>query len=289
MKSETRTGMGTHRSPAAAASGAAKLSVRGVGKRYKLDSKEMIDAVHNVSFDVLEGEICTLLGPSGCGKSTVLRMVAGLEDPSTGAMYLDGRQIEGADKSRGMVFQRYTSFDWLTVQENIEYGMRINGVARAERRMNAERFIELVKLTKFKNAYPRQLSGGMQQRVAIARTLANDPSILLMDEPFGALDAETKWQMQELMIGVVESSKATVLLVTHDLEEAIFLADRIIFMSRHPGTVRENLVTEFKGGRRFASHEEMMEAKGFYELERKIMHLMRCESRGDLEDSPPIH
>ncbi len=287
--SETRTGMAAHRSPAAATPGAAKLSVRGVGKRYELDSKAMIDAVHDVSFDVLEGEICALLGPSGCGKSTVLRLVAGLEDPSTGAMYLDGRQIEGADKSRGMVFQRYTSFDWMTVQENIEYGMRINGVARAQRRENAERFIQLVKLSKFKNAYPRQLSGGMQQRVAIARTLANDPSILLMDEPFGALDAETKWQMQELMIGIVESSKATVLLVTHDLEEAIFLADRIIFMSRHPGTVRENLVTEFKGGRRFASHEEMMEAKGFYELERKFMHLMRDESRGDLEDSPPIH
>ena len=115
-----------------------------------------------------------------------------------------------------MVFQRYTSFDWMTVQKNVEYGMRINGVPRAERRENAERFIQLVKLTKFKNAYPHELSGGMQQRVAIARTLANGPSILLMDEPFGALDAETKWQMQELMIGIVENSNATVLLVTHD-------------------------------------------------------------------------
>ena len=146
-------------------------------------------------------------------------------------MFLNGKPIVGADKSRGMVFQRYTSFDWMTVQKNVEYGMRINGVSRAERRENAERFIQLVKLTKFKNAYPHELSGGMQQRVAIARTLANGPSILLMDEPFGALDAETKWQMQELMIGIVETSKATVLLVTHDLEEAIFLADRIVFMS----------------------------------------------------------
>ena len=189
----------------------------------------------------------------------------------------------------GMVFQRYTSFDWMTVQKNVEYGMRINGVPLAERRENAQRFIQLVKLTKFKDAYPHELSGGMQQRVAIARTLANGPSILLMDEPFGALDAETKWQMQELMIGIVEKSNATVLLVTHDVVEAIFLADRILFMSRHPGTIRENLVTEFKNGRRFASHEEMIEAEGFYELEKRIMLLMRDEMRGDLEEPNSVH
>jgi NitT/TauT family transport system ATP-binding protein len=269
----------------ASTSRTAKLSVRGVGKRYDLGNRTTIEAVRNVSFDVTEGEICGLLGPSGCGKSTVLRVVAGLEEPSNGAMFLDGKEIHGPDKSRGMVFQRYTSFDWMTVQKNIEYGMRINGVPKAERQKTADRFIQLVKLTKFKDAYPRELSGGMQQRVAIARTLANGPSILLMDEPFGALDAETKWQMQELMIGIVEKSKATVLLVTHDIEEAIFLADRIVFMSRHPGTVREILVTEFKGGRRFASHEEMMEADGFYELAKRVMHLMRDEMRSDLEET----
>jgi NitT/TauT family transport system ATP-binding protein len=272
--------------PAAGARGVAKLSVRGVGKSFTLGGGGTIEAVRDVSFDVLEGEICALLGPSGCGKSTVLRMVAGLEDPSTGAMFLDGKQIHGPDKSRGMVFQRYTSFDWMTVQKNVEYGMRINGVSKTKRREDADRYIQLVKLTKFRNAYPRELSGGMQQRVAIARTLANGPSILLMDEPFGALDAETKWQMQELMIDIVETSRATVLLVTHDLEEAIFLADRIVFMSRHPGTVRENVVTAFKGGRRIASREEMLEAQGYVDLERKLMHLMRDEMRGEPEDSP---
>jgi ABC-type nitrate/sulfonate/bicarbonate transport system ATPase subunit len=261
----------------------AKLSVRGVGKRYDLGNRTTIEAVRDVSFEVKEGEICALLGPSGCGKSTVLRLVAGLEDPTSGAMFLDGKEIAGPDKSRGMVFQRYTSFDWMTVQKNVEYGMRINGVPKTERHKNAERFIQLVKLTKFRDAYPRELSGGMQQRVAIARTLANGPSILLMDEPFGALDAETKWQMQELMIGIVEKSRATVLLVTHDIEEAIFLADRIVFMSRHPGTVREILATAFKGGRRFSSHEEMMDADGFYELEKKIMQLMREEMRDEFE------
>ena len=262
-----------------------KLAVRGVGKRYRLNGGKTIDAVEDVSFDVMEGEICALLGPSGCGKSTVLRMVAGLEDPSSGAMFLDNEQIDGPHKSRGMVFQRYTSFDWMTVQKNVEYGMKINGVSKADRGAQADRFIQMIQLSKFKNAYPCQLSGGMQQRVAIARTLANGPSILLMDEPFGALDAETKWQMQELMISIVETSKVTVLIVTHDIEEAIFLADRIIFMSRHPGTVRENMVTEFKGGRRFSSHEEMIEAKGFHEIEKKIMHMMRDEMRNDREEA----
>lgn len=271
--------------PQSFAAATPKLAVRGVGKRYYLNGGKAIDAVHDVSFDVMEGEICALLGPSGCGKSTVLRMVAGLEEPSSGAMFLDNEQIDGPHKSRGMVFQRYTSFDWMTVQKNVEYGMKINNVPKQRRCAEADRFIQMIQLTKFKNAYPCQLSGGMQQRVAIARTLANGPSILLMDEPFGALDAETKWQMQELMVGIVERSNVTVLIVTHDLEEAIFLADRIIFMSRHPGTVRENLVTEFKKGRRFSSHEEMMEADGFHQIERKIMHLMREEMRNDREEA----
>ena len=276
-------------SQTASTSRTAKLSVRSVGKRYDLGNRMTIEAVRDVSFDVTEGEICALLGPSGCGKSTVLRMVAGLEDPSNGAMFLDGKEIHGPDKSRGMVFQRYTSFDWMTVQKNVEYGMRINGVPKAERQKNTDRFIQLVKLTKFRNAYPHELSGGMQQRVAIARTLANGPSILLMDEPFGALDSETKWQMQELMISIVEKSNATVLLVTHDIVEAIFLADRILFMSRHPGTIRENLVTEFKNGRRFASHEEMIEAEGFYELERGLCFSCATKCADDLEEPNSVH
>jgi NitT/TauT family transport system ATP-binding protein len=259
------------------------LLVQGVGKSFGSGEK-LIEAVRDVSFAVVRGELCALLGPSGCGKSTVLRMVAGLDDLTTGEILLEGEHIDGPGKARGMVFQNYTSFEWMTVQKNVEYGMRINGVAREERRERAARFIDLVRLTKFKDAYPRQLSGGMQQRVAIARTLANDPAILLMDEPFGALDAETKWQMQELMIRIVDTSHTTVLLVTHDLEEAIFLADRIIFMSRHPGTVRENLVTDFKRGRRFNSHEEMMEAPGFAELKRKLMLMMREETRDALAE-----
>ncbi|MEX2201980.1 MAG: ABC transporter ATP-binding protein [Dongiaceae bacterium] len=255
----------------------AKLVVSHVSKFFHLANGAKIEAVADVSFDVLDNELCVLLGPSGCGKSTVLRMVAGLEEPSLGELTLDGREILGPGRDRGMVFQTYTSFDWQTVQQNVEYGLRLNGASRAERRERADHFIEIVQLTKFRDAYPNQLSGGMKQRVAIARTLANDPAILLMDEPFGALDAETRWNMQELLIRIVESSKTTVLMVTHDIEEAIFLADRIIFMSRHPGRIRENIMTDFKGGQRFDNKEAVINAPGYATLEHKIMQMMREE------------
>jgi len=161
------------------------------------------------------------------------------------------------------------------VQKNVEYGMRLNRVPPVERRERAEHFLELVNLTKFKNAYPHQLSGGMKQRVAIARTLANKPSILLMDEPFGALDAETRWNMQELLLDILKRSSTTVLLVTHDIDEALFLADRIIFLSKHPGTVRENIITEFKNGCRVSDKEAVLSMPGYIDLERHIMRLMR--------------
>jgi ABC-type nitrate/sulfonate/bicarbonate transport system ATPase subunit len=256
----------------------AKLSVAQVTKSFSLPSGERIDAVVEVSFDVVDNELCVLLGPSGCGKSTVLRMVAGLEEPSAGSLVLDGQEITGPGGDRGMVFQTYTSFDWLTVQANVEYGMRLNRVSKAERKARAEHFIDLVHLTKFRDAYPSQLSGGMKQRVAMARTLANDPAILLMDEPFGALDAETRWTMQELLLNIMESSRTTVLMVTHDIEEAIFLADRILFMTRHPGRIRENLQTDFKSGRRISNKETIIGMEGYADLERHIMHMMREES-----------
>lgn len=255
-----------------------KLEVIQVTKEFRLGDGQTIRAVDDVDFQVAENELCMLLGPSGCGKSTVLRMVAGLEEPTSGTITLDGREIVGPGSDRGMVFQSYTSFDWLTVQENVEYGMRLNAVSRKDRRERADHFLDLVDLTRFKNAYPRQLSGGMKQRVAIARTLANDPAILLMDEPFGALDAETRWSMQELLLGIIQESKTTVLMVTHDIEEAIFLADRILFMSRHPGRVRENLTTDFKQGQRFTEKESVIDMKGYAELEHHIMQMMREES-----------
>ena len=256
----------------------AKLSVSHVSKSFATPSGDVIDAVVDVSFDVAENELCALLGPSGCGKSTVLRMVAGLEEPTDGSLMLDGHEITAPGGDRGMVFQTYTSFDWLTVQQNVEYGMRLNGVPKGERKARADHYIELVQLEKFRNNFPSQLSGGMKQRVAIARTLANDPAILLMDEPFGALDAETRWTMQELLMVIMDSSRPTVLMVTHDIEEAIFLADRILFMTRHPGRIREDLETDFKSGQRIPDKEAIIGLDGYTDLERHIMHMMREES-----------
>lgn len=257
---------------------AAKLMLKGVGKSFVLPNGKAIDAVVDVSFQVKSNEFCMLLGPSGCGKSTVLRMIAGLEEPTTGHLSLDGKEISGPDRDRGMVFQNYTSFDWLTVQQNVECGMRINGVPIKERRERAEHFINLVRLSKFRDAFPSQLSGGMKQRVAIARTLANAPSLLLMDEPFGALDAETRWNMQELMISIVESAETTVVMVTHDIEEALFLGDRIVFFSRHPGKVLEDEPVVYKTGARIPRKEEALALPGYIEAERHIMMLMRSQS-----------
>jgi len=254
---------------------ATKLAIRNLTKTFRMPRGEDIVAVSDVSFDVKQNEVCVILGPSGCGKSTVLRMIAGLEDPTSGALELEGRRIAGPGRDRGMVFQAYTSFDWLTVRQNVEYGMRINGVAASERRARAEHFIRLVQLTNFADAYPSRLSGGMKQRVAIARTLANDPELLLMDEPFGALDAETRWHMQELLVEIARTSSTTIIMITHDIEEAIFVADKIIFMSRHPGRVHQIIIPEFKGGRRIADKEAVVGSEGYAELEREIMRLMR--------------
>jgi NitT/TauT family transport system ATP-binding protein len=257
----------------------AVLRLHDVSKTFDLGGGRSLTAVDRVSFEVSENSICVLLGPSGCGKSTVLRMIAGLEHPTGGTVALGDRAVTGPGRDRGMVFQAYTSFDWLSVRRNVEFGMKINGVPAAERRERAEHFIRLVGLTKFLDAYPSQLSGGMRQRVAIARTLANGPELLLMDEPFGALDAETRWQMQELMIDVAEQADTGMVVVTHDIEEAIFLADKIVFLSAHPGRVKEEIVPEFKAGRRIRSKEEMVQMPGYADLERKIMRLMREEGR----------
>ena len=256
----------------------AHLKVNAVGKSFAVKGGDIIDAVRNVTFDVQANEFCMLLGPSGCGKSTILRMIAGLETPTSGQIILNGQRIVGPDRDRGMVFQNYTSFDWLTVEQNVEYGMRINNVAEAERKQRAREYIDLVHLTKFKDAYPRQLSGGMKQRVAIARTLANQPNLLLMDEPFGALDAETRWSMQELMLSIMEKTSTTVVMVTHDIEEALFLGDRIIFISRHPGTVLEDIQVDYRKGQDIKRKEDAVTSPGYAELEHHIIGLMRSQA-----------
>ncbi|MGD9602660.1 MAG: ABC transporter ATP-binding protein [Gammaproteobacteria bacterium] len=254
------------------------LILSGVSKTYPRAGRTPLTALADVSFTLPARAVGVLLGPSGCGKSTLLRMVAGLDHPSAGEILLDGVRVEDTGRDRGMVFQSYTSFPWLTVQQNVEYGLRLHGETLALKEGTADYFIERVGLARFRDAYPDQLSGGMRQRVALARALATYPRLLLMDEPFGALDAETRWQMQELLLEVATRERMTVLIVTHDIDEALFLGDRIVFLSRHPGRVREIFEPEFKRGERVMRKEALYDRPGYRALERHVMHLMRDEA-----------
>jgi ABC-type nitrate/sulfonate/bicarbonate transport system ATPase subunit len=217
------------------------LSVRGVSKSFvNANSKEPAGtlALQATDLNVAENDFVTILGPSGCGKSTLLRIVAGLETQTSGEVLLDGKAIRGPGADRGMVFQSYTLFPWLTVTENVCFGLREKNVPTAQMTEIASRFIEKVGLRGFEHHYPKQLSGGMQQRTALARALANDPRILLMDEPFGALDHQTRELMQELLLGIWEAQQKTVLFVTHDIDEAVFMGTRVVVMSARPGKIK---------------------------------------------------
>lgn len=255
--------------------GTAPIAVQNVSKQYG-----KFTALENVSMTLEEGQVVAFVGPSGCGKTTMLRLIAGLEAQTRGRIMTYGQQVKGPGPDRGMVFQAYTSFPWLTARKNIEYGMKIVGVPRDERRARAEEMLRLVHLDNFADAYPSSMSGGMKQRVAIARTLAQNPKILLMDEPFGALDAQVRWEMQEMMIEVIEREKKTVVVVTHDIEEAIYLADRIVFFTRNPGRIKEDIDVSFKQGKRFRHKEDMFEQPGYPVLERKLFAMMREEIWG---------
>lgn len=250
------------------------LRVSNVTKTYLKGRFKTLD---NVSFDLHSNQITAFVGPSGCGKTTMLRIIAGLEFPSHGSVEAFGKPVLGPGPDRGMIFQAYTSFPWLSAIKNVEYGMRVMGVPSGERRAEAQKFLKLVHLDRFANAYPKSLSGGMKQRVALARTLAQNPSILLMDEPFGALDAQVRWEMQELMIELIEREQKTVVAITHDIEEAIYLADRIIFFTRQPGRIKTDIPLEFKKGRRYRQKEELLLLPGYAELEQRLFAMMREE------------
>jgi ABC-type nitrate/sulfonate/bicarbonate transport system ATPase subunit len=218
-----------------------KLSVKDLHVVYRSQSGEDVEAVRGVAFDIADkpgiGEIVVFLGPSGCGKSTILKAVAGLLPPTRGEILVDGVRVEGVGRDRGMVFQQYTSFGWLTVRGNVEYGLRLRGVPAAERRAQAEKYLEAVGLKDAAKKYPKELSGGMKQRVAIARTLINKPKLLLMDEPFGALDPSTRWGMQGLLIDISRTEDNTILFVTHDVAEAVYLADTVFVLSQRPAQI----------------------------------------------------
>jgi ABC-type nitrate/sulfonate/bicarbonate transport system ATPase subunit len=251
------------------------LAIEGVARVFPgVRGAAPVRALEPVALSVAENDFITILGPSGCGKSTLLRIVAGLDRPSAGRVLLEGRQVRGPGADRGMVFQSYTLFPWLTVAENIAYGPREKGMPVAERQRIVAAYVERVGLSGFENHYPKQLSGGMQQRTAIARALANDPAILLLDEPFGALDNQTRALMQELLLGIWERERKTVLFVTHDIEEAIFLASRVVVMTARPGRIKAEFAVDLPHPR----HYTMKTSPEFSALKARLTEEIRVEA-----------
>ncbi len=257
-----------------------KLVLRDLHVAFATRRGGRVTAVEALSLAVRDREFVSIVGPSGCGKSTLLRVAAGLQRPTSGEILLNGVPVGGPGADRGMVFQSYTLFPWLTVQGNVEFGPRLRGVADHERRELARRHIELVGLAGFEHAYPKELSGGMQQRAAIARALANSPEILLMDEPFGALDAQTRALMQELLLGVWEQTHKTILFVTHDIQEAILLSDRVYIMTARPGRIKAEIPVPIPRPRTV----DVLDAEAFIHLRRQVHQLIREES---LKVEPP--
>ena len=213
-----------------------KIQVQNVNKTFELGS-ERFEALGDVSLNVDENEFITVVGPSGCGKSTLMNILAGLDEPTGGTAFVDGREVDGPSPERGVIFQQYALFPWLTVRQNVEFGLKTAKVPAEERRRTAQHFIDMVGLTDFADALPKTLSGGMKQRCAIARAYSMNPSILLMDEPFGALDALTRVRMQEHLLETWEKEKRTIVFITHDVDEAAFLANRVIVMAARPGRI----------------------------------------------------
>lgn len=247
----------------------ALLEIRALRKDFS-GAAGPVTALEGIDLDVAEGELAVIVGPSGCGKSTLLNILAGLEHGTGGEARIDGRPITGPGADRGMVFQSYTLFPWLSVRENVEFGLRIKGVPKGERAETARRYLGLVGLADFENALPKELSGGMKQRVAIARVLANQPRMLLMDEPFGALDAQTRLVLQELLLGIRAQERSTVLFITHDIDEAILLADNVYVMSRRPGRLKARIPVDIPRPR---DHRVTVSAD-FAAVKARIMELL---------------
>jgi NitT/TauT family transport system ATP-binding protein len=252
-----------------------KIEVRNLRKFYYSEKGESVLALDGLNLEVQENEFLAIVGPSGCGKSTFLYMVGGFLDISDGEILIDSRPVGPPDRERGIVFQHFALFPWRTVYGNIAYPLEEMGVPRDEREEKIHYYIQLMKLEGFENSYPSQLSGGMKQRVAIARTLAFDPEILLMDEPFGALDAQTRGFMQEELLSVWSKKKKTVLFVTHDVREAVYLADRVAAMTSRPGRVKEILDTKFNS---CLTTDEILKSERFGDLTEQIWKIVREES-----------
>lgn len=244
-----------------------KIVFNNVTRRFDLRDNTFV-ALDRFSLDVADGEFITVVGPSGCGKSTALNIAAGLLAPSDGEVLVDGHAVEGPGPERGMIFQQYALFPWLTVRENVEFGLRVKGEPAARRREKASYFIDLVGLGDFADALPKTLSGGMKQRCAIARAYAVDPSVLLMDEPFGALDALTRVQMQDQLLETWSRERRTVMFITHDVDEAVYLANRVIVMAARPGRLKEIITVDLP----YPRTEEIRLSTEFTAIRNRVWH-----------------
>ena len=234
------------------------LSIQNVNKSFTVDGQK-VDVLKDINLEVQEGEFIAIVGHSGCGKSTLLKIIAGLEKNDTGLVTVDGKEVNGPGMDRGMIFQEHRLFPWMSIEKNVQLGLK--GLSKEEKTKLSDQYLELVKLSEFKKAYPSQLSGGMSQRAAIARSLVSQPEDLLLDEPFGALDALTKIELQEELLKIRERFHNTMLMVTHDIEEAVYLADRIVVMSARPGRIKDVIKVELgtyrdRGGSDFAHYKK---------------------------------
>ena len=251
------------------------LVIKGVSRIFPgVHGGQPTQALQPTDLTVPHNDFVSILGPSGCGKSTLLRIVAGLDRPTSGSVTLDGQEVKGPGADRGVVFQSYTLFPWLTIEQNIGFGLRERGVAEKEKREIVASYIVKVGLRGFENQWPKQLSGGLQQRTALARALANDPRILLLDEPFGALDNQTRGLMQELLLGIWEHEQKTVIFVTHDIEEAIFMASRVVTMSARPGRIKSIMPVPLAHPR----HYTVKASPEFTQMRLKLTEEIRSEA-----------
>jgi ABC-type nitrate/sulfonate/bicarbonate transport system ATPase subunit len=251
------------------------VTVESLDLRFQPRGGNEVIALNNLSMMIPDKQFAVIVGPSGCGKSSLLDIIAGLKEPSGGVCKLDGETISGPGKERGMVFQNYSLFPWLTVLKNVEFGLTLQGRPQGEAVERARHYVNAVGLSSFESAYPNQLSGGMKQRVAIARSLANDPEIVLMDEPFGALDSQTRAVMQQLLLGIWEKEHKTILFVTHDIDEALFLGEKVYVMSARPGRIIDTISVDFAHPRSYELSTEL----AFVELKRRIQHSLHGEVR----------
>jgi NitT/TauT family transport system ATP-binding protein len=259
--------------------GEGRIDLHDVSMRFGRGA-DRVQAVDGVSLHVAPGEFVSLIGPSGCGKSTLLNVVAGFARASEGTVTLDGQPITGPGSDRGVVFQQYSLFPWMTVRRNVEFGLKMQGIAAARREATARTLLGLAGLLAFENHYPDQLSGGMKQRVGIVRALATSPRVLLMDEPFGALDAQTRVVMQQILTNMWQRLRLSVLFITHDIEEAIFLSDRVYVMTARPGRIKAEVEIPLPRPRT----PDMMASVGFTQVLHKLRNLIREESLAAMGD-----